>query len=443
MSRSLNTPSTRILASLGAGLVLGVALAAFAPVAVPATVGVAQPIGTAWLNGLQMTVIPLVFSLLVTGIAATAEAARSGALAARAIAVILAIMVASAVAAAILTPLLLDVAPMPAASAAALRGALADVAPAGAVPPLGEFMAGMVPSNVVAAAANGAFLSLILFALVFAFALTRIDRSGRDLLTTFFSAIRDTMLVVIGWVIWVAPVGVFALALTVAAKTGTAAVGALLHYIVTVSSVGVVVSLFALPLAVWPRRAQHPVGARRGRVGARGRKPGQGDGGARERRRPQTRRAHRARTEGQGRWYRAGCGGGGPGGGRGGGCGQCADESGIPPGRGGCCGHKGRRGIGQRRGARRTGAGGVEEGRALGWQSGARRCAMQMTAVLTSAEIGGYVAYNPETGTASQGETFEHAIANLREAVELYLEEFPMKIERAAIVTHFDVPVHA
>ena len=68
---------------------------------------------------------------------------------------------------------------------------------------------------------------------------------------------------------------------------------------------------------------------------------------------------------------------------------------------------------------------------------------MYMTAVLTPADIGGYVAYNPETGTASQGETFEVAVANLREAVELYLEEFPMKQEGAAIVTHFDIPAHA
>jgi len=68
---------------------------------------------------------------------------------------------------------------------------------------------------------------------------------------------------------------------------------------------------------------------------------------------------------------------------------------------------------------------------------------MHMTAVLTPADIGGYVAYNPETGTASQGETLEKAVANLREAVELYLEEFPMKPEGAAIITHFDVPVHA
>lgn len=254
MSARLNTPSTRILLSLAAGLLLGTALAAGAPAAVPATTAIAGPIGSAWLNGLQMTVIPLVFSLLVTGIAETTAAAQSGAIAARAIAIILVVMVSSAIAAAILTPLFLSLVPMPVASANALRGALVDAAPAAPVPPLGEFLAGMVPSNVVAAAANGAFLSLILFALVFAFALTKIDRAERDLLTRFFAAIRDAMLVMIGWIIWIAPIGVFALALTVAAKTGTAAVGALFHYVVTVSSVGIIVALFALPLAVWGGR---------------------------------------------------------------------------------------------------------------------------------------------------------------------------------------------
>ena len=251
MSATLNSPSTRILVSLGAGLLLGIAFATWLPAAVPGATAVAQPIGSAWLNALQMTVIPLVFSLLVTGIASTAEAARSGAVAARAISIILVVMVSSAVAAALLTPLFLGLVPMPAASAAALRGALVNVGPPGAVPPLGEFLAGMVPNNVIAAAANGGFLSLILFALIFAFALTRIDATGRTALLTFFSAIRDAMLVMIGWIIWIAPIGVFALALTVAAKTGTAAVGALFHYIVTVSSVGIVVSLFAVPVAVW------------------------------------------------------------------------------------------------------------------------------------------------------------------------------------------------
>lgn len=60
---------------------------------------------------------------------------------------------------------------------------------------------------------------------------------------------------------------------------------------------------------------------------------------------------------------------------------------------------------------------------------------MHMTAVLTPAEEGGYVALNPETGTSSQGETVEEAVANLREAVELYLEEFPLRSTGAPIVT--------
>ena len=68
---------------------------------------------------------------------------------------------------------------------------------------------------------------------------------------------------------------------------------------------------------------------------------------------------------------------------------------------------------------------------------------MQVTAVLTPAEEGGYVAFNPETGTTTQGDTVETAVANLREAVELYLEEFPMKLGGAPIVTTFDVMAHA
>lgn len=64
---------------------------------------------------------------------------------------------------------------------------------------------------------------------------------------------------------------------------------------------------------------------------------------------------------------------------------------------------------------------------------------MQVTAILTAAEEGGFVAFNPETGTASQGDTVEEAIANLREAVELYLEEFPIKFGPAPLVTTFEV----
>ena len=60
---------------------------------------------------------------------------------------------------------------------------------------------------------------------------------------------------------------------------------------------------------------------------------------------------------------------------------------------------------------------------------------MQVTAVLTPAEEGGYVAYNPDTGTTTQGNTLEEALANLREAVELYLEVLPMTLGGSPLVT--------
>jgi predicted RNase H-like HicB family nuclease len=67
---------------------------------------------------------------------------------------------------------------------------------------------------------------------------------------------------------------------------------------------------------------------------------------------------------------------------------------------------------------------------------------VQLTAVLTPAPEGGYCALNPETGTVSEGETVEQAMGNLREAVELYLEEFPFESTAghlAALVTTFEV----
>jgi len=68
---------------------------------------------------------------------------------------------------------------------------------------------------------------------------------------------------------------------------------------------------------------------------------------------------------------------------------------------------------------------------------------MELTAVLTPAEEGGYVALNPETGTTKQGETVEEAVANLREATALYPSEFPTAVYGHPVVTTFSLPAHA
>lgn len=68
---------------------------------------------------------------------------------------------------------------------------------------------------------------------------------------------------------------------------------------------------------------------------------------------------------------------------------------------------------------------------------------MTFNAVLTPAEEGGFVAFNPETGTTTQGESMEEALANLREATALYLDEFPMTTAQGSVSTTFELAEHA
>ena len=68
---------------------------------------------------------------------------------------------------------------------------------------------------------------------------------------------------------------------------------------------------------------------------------------------------------------------------------------------------------------------------------------MQLRAVLIPDADGGYTASNPETGTTSQGETIDEALTNLREATELYLEEFPLPARGRSLITTFEVAANA
>ena len=246
--------ATRILLALVIGLVLGIAGASIDPVLAGHVADFADPIGALRLNALRMTIVPLVVALLITGIAQTAEAARAGRIAGLSLGWIVSIMTASAVLGAILMPLFLALFPMPVESAAALKAALTGAPSVAAVPPFGDFVRAIIPTNPIAAASNDAILPLLIFTLVFAFALTRLPPDPRKQLTGFFSATADTMVIVIDWVIRLAPIGVFALALVVGARSGVAAFGALLHYIASVSAVGIVIALLAYPLALFGAR---------------------------------------------------------------------------------------------------------------------------------------------------------------------------------------------
>ncbi len=243
--------ATRILIALGLGLILGISAAAQLPALGDPIAYWLDIVGSLWLNGLRMTVVPLVVALLVTGIVKSAEAARAGPMAARTVTWIVIMMTLSAAMGALLTPFFLSIWPMPAESAEALRSALTTAPAVAEQPALRDFVVALVPTNPIAAAANDSILPLLIFTLVFAFAVTRLAEGPRSQMSGFFSALAEAMVIVIEWVLKLAPIGVFALAFVVGERSGLAALGALGHYIVTLSMIGIVVGAFAYPVAVF------------------------------------------------------------------------------------------------------------------------------------------------------------------------------------------------
>lgn len=238
--------TTIILLALIGGVLIGMAVGGDAP----GVIDGADVIGTLWLNAMRMTVVPLVVALLITGIAQTAAAARAGKLAGRAVITMMVILWCSSILAAVMIPTLLAAFPMPAGAADALKTALGtSTQDLGTVPPFGDFLRAMIPTNVFKAAAEDAVLPLIIFTAIFAFAVTRLPDTKRGAITSFFDALADTMVIIINWVLTLAPIGVFALTLGVGSKAGVAAFGALAHYVIILSSLGVIIWIASFAVA--------------------------------------------------------------------------------------------------------------------------------------------------------------------------------------------------
>jgi Na+/H+-dicarboxylate symporter len=240
------------LAALVVGITLGSMSGSLEPGVRAGALKAAGFVGTLWLNGLKMTVIPLVVTLLVAGIARSAEAAQGGRIAARSVLWIAILCTLSAIFGAVLTVLLTHLFPLARLTAESLQGGLAAIEhkPPPQLPGIIDFFSGVVPSNVIAASSNGDVLPLTVFGLLFGLALTRIAAAGREAVVSLFEAIADARLVIIRWVLWVAPRGVFALAFSVGSKAGGSAFAGLGPYVLIISAVGLLWSLLAYPLGI-------------------------------------------------------------------------------------------------------------------------------------------------------------------------------------------------
>ena len=249
----IRVPAALTFAGLVVGFLAGIALKGTA--ALDTLLAVAEPAGSLWLRALQLTILPLVIGLVVTGISQTLAAAGGGHLARRAVGLFVAVLLAAGTMAALLVPALLAAFPIPQRAAQALSGAAAE---AGKVPGVADILNAMMPENIFSAAAAGAMLPVVLFASLFALALTRVADGPRRLIVQFFEGVAAAMMVVVGWVLMLAPIGVFGLAVSLAAKTGAEAIGALAHYILVVSAAGLVVLIGGFVLAVLV--ARQPLG---------------------------------------------------------------------------------------------------------------------------------------------------------------------------------------
>ena len=242
----------RVAIGLVAGLLLGVAISASHSPWLIRLPDFIDPIGAVFVNAIRLAVIPLVVSSLIVGVASSGDARKISRLGGRALGfMLLALLAAAVFAAAVAFPLFAHFNVDAKVVAQMNESAVAHGASQAPLPSAAQWFIDLVPSNVFKAAADGALLPLIVFSVAFGLALTGIERQRRATVVQFFQGIGEAFLVLVECVVKFAPIGVFALAVPLAAHMGAAAAGALAYYIAILSAISVAfIALILYPAAV-------------------------------------------------------------------------------------------------------------------------------------------------------------------------------------------------
>ncbi len=228
--------STRVLVALGVAVGAGIAIDASGRSSLVQLADGIAPIGTLWVNAIRMTVIPLVVSLLITGVTSAADVREIGRMGRRTIVTFIGVLVFLSLLVIPAMPWVFRLLPpsgSPPPLPAGAAEAAGQVTGSGQAQTFGAWLVSLIPANPVAAAANGQMVPLVLFTFLLALAIARGPTSARGTLTAFFKSVGDVMLVLVRWVVLAAPIGVFALVLPLAAHAGESVVGAIGFYIVT------------------------------------------------------------------------------------------------------------------------------------------------------------------------------------------------------------------
>ena len=198
-----------------------------------------EPIGTVFIRLITMIVIPLVVASLLVGTASLGDLRKLGRIGGRTVAFYLCTTAVAVTLGLVLANLVrpgsrIDPGTRDRLSAAYTEQAAGAMQTAEAKPSVREVLLDMVPTNPIGAAADGELLPLIIFTIIFGAAVSLVAEERRRVLVTFFEAVNDTVMVIIDWVMRLAPYAVFALIASVVANFGLDLLRSLMIYALTV-----------------------------------------------------------------------------------------------------------------------------------------------------------------------------------------------------------------
>jgi Na+/H+-dicarboxylate symporter len=207
-----------------------------------------EPFGTLFIRLITMVVIPLVVASLFVGIAGLGDVRKLGRIGGKTLAYFLISTVIAATIGLVIAMAARVGTTSSNLAAAPVASPATAIDTAATLPSFSQTLVDMVPQNVIASAARGDLLPLIVAVCLFAAAATMLPDERKRTLLVFFEAINDTSMIVVGWLMVLAPVAVFVLIAATVATSGAELLASLLGY----AAVVVVAMIVHIVLVLFP-----------------------------------------------------------------------------------------------------------------------------------------------------------------------------------------------
>jgi Na+/H+-dicarboxylate symporter len=243
------------LGAMALGTVLGMLGRAQDLAFIQVIADIVTPLGALWLQSLQMVVVPLVITQLLAALVRPTGNGGMGNLGGRTLVVFLCLSVGTAV--------FMWFSMTQALGFFEVREGIIESLQSQVIPPaireagamangggVGDWLLSMVPRNPLQAMVDGDILQILVFVILLGLALGKLPDEQRDPLARVARTLADGIMILVSWILWGMPVGVFALMLSLTLGAGLSVVGLVGLYFLIVTSLMVVVSVLVYPVAV-------------------------------------------------------------------------------------------------------------------------------------------------------------------------------------------------